>query len=155
MLGGQWGGQQVGQQDAAVCREATGGIQPIQQARAVEEHQGGQQARAVEENRGGQQDAAVCLEATGASGGVREARAVEGQQVDEGGCGCGAVGEEKVHVCRREGRREGQQAGGRVREGTCYDYMVLPRTGERVSLTIRRVLRVHKGLRLPGLGGNK
>jgi hypothetical protein len=27
---------------------------------------------------------------------------------------------------------------------------VLPRTGERLSLTIRRVLKVHKGLRLPG-----
>ncbi|GBF99506.1 hypothetical protein Rsub_12284 [Raphidocelis subcapitata] len=79
-----------------------------------------------------------------------------------GGGGGGAEGAEPgaprgAPAPAREGSGGGDSGGGGERcggaaaaAGPAGPGLVLPRTGERVSLTIRRVLKVHKGLRLPG-----
>lgn len=67
-----------------------------------------------------------------------------------------------------EGRADGgEEAGAAAQLPTCCGckagseggacaggagWPLLPRTGERLSLTVRRVLKVHRGLRLPGAG---
>ncbi|KAI8465843.1 MAG: hypothetical protein J3K34DRAFT_76723 [Monoraphidium minutum] len=65
----------------------------------------------------------------------------------EGGAAAAAAGQQPAAADDGGGAwREAAGAGGAG--GGCE--LLLPRTAERFSLTIRRVLKVHKGLRLPG-----
>jgi len=83
--------------------------------------------------------AAAAAAAAGAAAAAAGGGAAEEEKEAAGGAAAGAAAAAAA-------------AGGEGGFKSSSNDKVLPRTGERLSLTIRRVLKVHKGLRLPGVG---
>jgi hypothetical protein len=110
--------------------------------------------------------AAALSGSSGISGDRGSSAAALGQPAGPCGCGGGAGCSDQVRAAvavaadaaaatpaasaEAAALAEGLQAGATGGNGQQTSEYVLPRTGERFSLTIRRVLKVHRGLRLPG-----
>jgi hypothetical protein len=99
--------------------------------------------------------AAAAASAGGRGAGDDEAAAAELEPGVVGDGGDGAAAGNGCGCCAAEGARPAGTAAAAAGSCSCGadpgGGCVLPRTGERLSLTIRRVLKVHKGLRLPGV----